>query len=94
MEPFGPENPRPVFIAGNVEDSGHSKVVKEQHIRFSLKQGNQVFNGIGFNVAGKYRILEQKMPIDLLFTLDENEWNDQKNLQLKVMDLRLSGPAI
>ena len=94
MEPFGPENPRPVFIAGNVEDSGHSKVVKEQHIRFSLKQGNQVFNGIGFNMADKYRILEQKMPIDLLFTLDENEWNDQKNLQLKVMDLRLSGPAI
>ena len=94
MEPFGPENPRPVFIAGNVEDSGHSKVVKEQHIRFSLKQGNQVFNGIGFNMADKYPILEQKMPIDLLFTLDENEWNDQKNLQLKVMDLRLSGPAI
>ncbi|HEV3252293.1 MAG TPA: single-stranded-DNA-specific exonuclease RecJ [Puia sp.] len=94
MEPFGPENPRPVFIAGNVEDSGHSKVVKDQHIRFSLKQGNQVFNGIGFNMADKYRILEQKMPIDLLFTLDENEWNDQKNLQLKVMDLRLSGPSI
>jgi single-stranded-DNA-specific exonuclease len=93
MEPFGPENPRPVFIAGNVGDSGHSKVVKDQHIRFSLKQGNQVFNGIGFNMADKYRILEQKMPIDLLFTLDENEWNDQKNLQLKVMDLRLSGPA-
>jgi single-stranded-DNA-specific exonuclease len=94
MEPFGPENPRPVFIAGNVEDNGHSKVVKDQHIRFSLKQGNQVFNGIGFNMADKYPILEQRMPIDLLFTLDENEWNDQKNLQLKVMDLRLSGPAI
>ena len=35
MEPFGPENLRPVFIARNVMDTGYSKIVKEQHIRFS-----------------------------------------------------------
>ena len=36
MEPFGPENMRPVFLAKNVMDTGYSKIVKEQHIRFVL----------------------------------------------------------
>ena len=41
MEPFGPENMRPVFIARNVMDTGYSKIVKELHIRFVLKQNNK-----------------------------------------------------
>src|SRR5579871_309340 len=89
MEPFGPENMRPVFIAKNVMDSGFSKIVKEQHIRFSLKQDNLPITGIGFNMADKFPLLQTKEPIDIVFTIDENEWNDQKNLQLKVIDLRL-----
>ncbi len=89
MEPFGPENMRPVFIAKNVMDSGFSKIVKEQHIRFSLKQDNVPITGIGFNMADKFPLLQTKEPIDIVFTIDENEWNDQKNLQLKVIDLRL-----
>ncbi len=94
MEPFGPENPRPVFIAKNVEDNGNSKLVKDQHIRFSLKQGNHIFNGIGFNMADKFQLIQTNKKMDLIFTLDENEWNDQKNLQLKVIDFRLSGSAL
>jgi single-stranded-DNA-specific exonuclease len=88
MEPFGPENMRPVFIAKNVADTGYSKVVKEQHIRFSLRQDEEAMNGIGFNMAEKFPMLGSKKKIDLVFTLDENEWNDQKNLQVKVIDLR------
>ena len=38
MEPVGPDNMRPVFIAKNVWDTGYSKIVKEAHIRFVLKQ--------------------------------------------------------
>ena len=88
MEPFGPENMRPVFLAKNVFDSGYSKIVKEQHIKFSLRQDGLSFSGIGFNLAEKFPLLQSKKPIDLLFTLDENEWNGERNLQLKVIDLR------
>ncbi|MBC8033181.1 MAG: single-stranded-DNA-specific exonuclease RecJ [Chitinophagaceae bacterium] len=90
MEPFGPDNMRPVFIARNVVDSGWSKVVKDQHIKFSLQQDKIIFNGIGFNMADKFHLLEGKNAIDLVFTLDENEWNNQKHLQLKVIDIRPS----
>lgn len=90
MEPFGPENMRPVFIARKVQDTGFSKIVKEQHIRFVLKQNNITLTGIGFNMADKFHFLQSRQPLDIVFTIDENEWNGEKNLQLKMIDLRLA----
>lgn len=91
MEPFGPENMRPVFIARKVMDTGFSKIVKEQHIRFVLRQHNITLTGIGFNMADKFPILQQQEPMDIVFTIDENVWNGETNLQLKMIDLRISG---
>ena len=90
MEPFGPENLRPVFIAKNVTDTGWSKIVKEQHIRFSLKQDNVTITGIGFGMADKFHLLQQKQPVDVVFKIDENEWNGEKSLQIRMIDLRES----
>ncbi len=91
MEPFGPENMRPVFVAKQVMDTGYSKVVKEEHLRFVVKQDAITFTGIGFNLAGKFPILSK--PFDIAFTLDENEWNGNTTLQLKVIDILPSIPA-
>ena len=88
MEPFGPDNLMPVFIAKNVRNDGRSKIVKEKHIRFSLIQNRINFTGIGFNLGGKFSLLEMGIPLDIVFTLDENDWNNNKSLQLKVIDLR------
>jgi len=90
MEPFGPENMRPLFVVKKVTDSGYSRIVKEQHIKFSLRQDNILFNGIGFGMAKKFHLLESKKPVDVVFTLDENEWNNEKHLQLRVIDFRLT----
>ncbi len=90
MEPFGPDNLQPVFVVKNVTDSGYSRVVKDQHIRFSLRQDNILFNGIGFNLARKFHLLHPTRPIDVVFTIEENEWNNEKHLQLKVIDFQLS----
>ncbi len=92
MEPFGPENLRPVFIARRVMNTGYSKIVKEQHIRFSLRQSNATITGIGFGLANKFDLLQQKKPIDIVFKIDESEWNGEKSLQLRVLDLRISEP--
>jgi single-stranded-DNA-specific exonuclease len=89
MEPFGPENMRPVFVAKNVWDTGYSKIVKDLHIRFVVKQDNFTLTGIGFNLAEKFHLLQMQQPIDIVFTIDENEWNGTTTLQLKVIDIRL-----
>jgi len=86
MEPFGPENRKPVFISRGVLDTGYSKLVKEKHIRFSLRQQDTVLTGIGFNMADKMELL--KNPVDIAYTLDENVWNGERSLQLKVLDVK------
>lgn len=90
MEPFGPENMRPVFIAKKVDDTGFSKIVKEKHIRFVVKQNNITLTGIGFNMADKFSLLQMNTPLDIVFTIDINEWNGEKKLQLKVIDVKLN----
>lgn len=91
MEPFGPDNSRPIFIAKGVKDNGWSKIVKDQHIKFSIVQDTILFNGIGFGMADKFPLLQKEQPVDVVFTLDENEWNGSKHLQLRILDLRAAG---
>ena len=90
MEPFGPENMRPVFITKGMVDTGWSRIVKEQHIKFVVRQGNATVNGIGFNMADKFPLLQMKKPLDIVYTLDENEWNGEKSIQIRVIDLRVA----
>ena len=90
IEPFGPDNMRPVFITKKVMNTGFSKIVKEQHIRFVVKQDDTIINGIGFNMAEKFDLLEMNEPIDIVYSLDINEWNNESNIQMKVIDIKLS----
>ena len=90
MEPFGPENMRPTYLTTKVYNTGYCKIVKEQHIKFSLKHGAIILNGIGFGLAAKYELLTQNEPIDVVYTLDENSYNGTTTLQLKVIDFKLS----
>lgn len=89
MEPFGPENMRPVFISKNVTDTGYSKIVKEQHLRLVVKQNDIVITGISFRAAHLLPVVQQGA-FDVLYTIDENDWNGTVSLQLKVIDIRPS----
>ncbi len=90
MEPFGPGNMRPVFICRRVLNTGYSKILKEQHVRFVLRQDEITLVGIGFNMSEKFYLLEQHQPLDIVFNIDINEWNGTTSLQLKMIDFRLS----
>jgi single-stranded-DNA-specific exonuclease len=92
MEPFGPENMRPTFVAKNILNTPYSKIVKEQHIRFVLQQNGVTLTGIGFNLAEKFYLLQLNQPLDVVFTIDINEWNGNTTLQIKVIDFRISEP--
>jgi single-stranded-DNA-specific exonuclease len=93
MEPFGPENQQPILCVRGIKNVG-SKIVKEAHIRFVVHQNQTTFTGIGFNLAEKFYIIEAGEPFDMVFTLDENFWNNTTSLQLKVIDIKPSLAAI
>lgn len=90
MEPFGPLNDRPTFITRNVTDTGFSKVVKEQHIRYVVKHNDTTIAGIGFGMHEKFDIVSSKQPFDIVYKIDENEWQGNKTLQLMVIDIKPS----
>lgn len=90
MEPFGPGNMTPTFVARRVQNAGYSKVVKEAHLRFAVRQNGTSITGIGFGMADKWPVVQSGKPFDMVFKIDVNEWNGEKSLQLKVMDVRES----
>jgi single-stranded-DNA-specific exonuclease len=90
MEPFGPDNNKPVLVSKGVQDTGYSKLLKEKHLKLFLKQDDQVLSGIAFNMAEKWPLVQSKEPFDIAYTLEVNEWNGEKNLQLKIIDIKES----
>ena len=88
MEPFGPDNMRPIFLAKKVRNKGYCKLVKEHHIRFVLQQDNTTLQGIGFNMKQLFPLVESGEWLDVVFTIDENEYNGNISLQLKVLDVK------
>ena len=89
FEPFGPTNLRPVFLSRRVYDyQGHSRSIKEQHLRFVVQQRpGEVVEGIGFGLA-KYADLLSRELVDIVYTIEENEFNGNTKLQIKVLDVR------
>lgn len=92
FEPFGPHNMRPVFVSRMVYDfRGNSRIVKEQHLRLVIHQHNGItVDGIGFGMADKYPIVTQG-PFDVVYTLDENEYNGKTSLQMRIIDIKETG---
>jgi len=91
FEPFGPSNLRPVFLTRRVYDyRGYSRVVKEQHLKFIVHQHEgYIIDGIGFCLADRADIVS-KGPFDMVYTVEECEYNGVTKLQVKVIDVRPS----
>jgi len=95
MAPFGPQNLTPVFCAKNVLDAGYSRKVGDDnsHLKLSVYQihsPRQEFNGIGFKMGHWEEYLKANNAIDIVFTIEENNWKGQPSLQLMVRDIKKS----
>lgn len=91
FEPFGPQNMTPVFLAKNLKDTGYGKKIGagEEHLKLYVKQHNSdSFGAIGFGLAGKKELTDNRNPFDAVFSVEENEWNGNVTLQLRLRDIR------
>jgi single-stranded-DNA-specific exonuclease len=90
FEPFGPQNMTPVFISKDIKDTGYGKTMgkEEEHLRLFVKQDNsEGFAAIGFNLAQKMDCITNHKPFDAVYCIEENEWNGNVTLQLKLRDI-------
>jgi len=95
--PFGPQNMKPVFLAHNVEVVGTPRIVGNNHLKIKVRQNGIVFDAIGFDLghlkdrieSGKDRDLPAgRLYLDIVFSVEENEWNGNTFPQLKIKDLK------
>ena len=89
--PFGPGNMTPVFMTENLTDVGVGKCVgkDKSHLRLVVKQENSnQFTGIGFGLADKEDIACNGKPFKAVYCIDENEWQGNVSLQLRLKDIR------
>ena len=90
MAPFGPQNRKPIFKTSGVRDNGYGKQVgaDKTHLKLNIIAGadSKTYNAIGFNLGSK--ITEIQNAFDIVYALDENEWNGVKSIQLLLKDLK------
>ena len=89
--PFGPDNMTPVFMTQNLMDTGRGNCVGEdkKHLRLVVRQENSLpFTGIGFGMADKHDIACTGKPFKATYCIDENEWQGNVGLQLRLKDIR------
>ncbi|MFY0712215.1 single-stranded-DNA-specific exonuclease RecJ [Seonamhaeicola sp. NFXS20] len=89
--PYGPENMTPVFMTEDLIDTGYGKCVGQDktHLRVTVSQSNSnTFVGIGFGMGDKFDIISDKKPFKAVYSIDENEWQGNVSLQLKLRDIK------
>jgi single-stranded-DNA-specific exonuclease len=89
LEPFGYGNPSPLLGSKGLEML-HPKILKDAHLKMKLRQRNQSFDAIGFDMAAILEKLEGASAVDAVFTPEINEWNGGRCLQLNLKALRPS----
>lgn len=93
FEPFGEKNPKPVFLMKNLSVRDIRTMGGDsQHLRLVLEGGGKKFKAVGFGMGDWEKKLSSKMmesKIDAAFELVVNEWNGTRNLELKLIDIKL-----
>ncbi len=85
LAPFGRGNPIPTFVSRRVEVvSCRTMGNNDEHLRIKLKQGDSVWDGVGFRL-GNY-LAEVSSPLDIVYNLEIDRWGGEERLRLNILD--------
>ncbi len=93
FQPFGPENATPVFLTENVYDNGNGRKVGAEggHLKLELIEENNPgrhISAIGFNMSGSFDYIKAGNPFDICYSIVENYYRGNSNMQLRIRDIR------
>ena len=91
--PHGPENMTPAFCGRSVFDTGWGQVFGNNHLKLELFQKsnpNIRFQAIAFDKGDYITFFQRKIPMDIIFKIQENEFKGGTTIQLVIEDLRVS----
>lgn len=93
FEPFGEANPKPLFAAFGLQVEQIQTVGNDgKHLKVQVTQdgGQKLHKLIGFSFGEWCAKINVGDKIDIVFELGVNEWNGNRELQLKIEDIKLS----
>lgn len=87
--PFGPENPKPIFVTRNLQVVGEARVVGNNHLRMRVRSGRKVFDTIGFGL-GEFakQLAVYGVNFDMAYCVERNVYNGVTKIQLNIKDIR------
>ncbi len=91
--PHGPENMTPLFCSRSVFDTGWGQVFGNNHLKLELYQKsnpNIRFQAIAFDKGDYVNFFQRKIPMDILFKIQENEYKGVTTIQLVIEDIKTS----
>ncbi|HTK77997.1 MAG TPA: single-stranded-DNA-specific exonuclease RecJ, partial [Gemmataceae bacterium] len=94
LEPYGAQNPRPRFLAAELQIVGEPRRVGggERHLSFYVRQGRTSLRTIAFGMAERIEaLMADGGQCCLAFTPKINEWNGSRKVELEVSDFQ-AGP--
>jgi single-stranded-DNA-specific exonuclease len=90
LSPFGMGNPEPTFASRKVIVDDLRLVGAEgKHVKLRISDCGVSVDGIGFGLGEMFSKMKIGDKIDIAYTIDENEWNEEKRLQLKIRDIKI-----
>ena len=92
MEPFGPNNLKPVFCSRNCVTTSQTRIVgnDNKHLQLFIKSKNKIYKGIAFGRGDLLNKINESKGFDILYSVEKNTWNGNTELQLIIMDLKLN----
>jgi single-stranded-DNA-specific exonuclease len=90
LEPFGPGNPAPVFVARGVSVTGVPRTMGKDnsHLKLRLADGVAELDAIGWGMGARAAALAAGGPVDIVFRLERDEYKGESRLQAKLADIR------
>lgn len=87
LEPFGEKNERPKFLYKNLKINSIRALSEGKHLKLTLKDDNFMIDAIGFNLgslASEFLIGDK---VDVVGTLEENNYNGMEKIQINIKDI-------
>jgi len=75
LAPFGNGNPPPLFAAMNVEVAAPPVIMKEKHLRVTVRQNGRTLTLKSWNTAGRAAELSPGTRLDIAFNLEEDAYS-------------------
>lgn len=86
--PFGIGNPRPVFLAEEVDVLSQPSVMQNRHLKLWLRQRGRVFEAIGWEKAKLWKDISRGLSLDIAYSFQVSEYKGKKQINLILEDIR------